>query len=93
MKQIAMMVLLAVFSGASFGGVIDDAEQQIAKDKQERMVSKAKTLLEKKAKLEIDLADVKKKLTALDNGDDVEINEHPSSATVSCCYATSIISR
>ena len=93
MKQIAMMVLLVAFSSASFGGVVDDATKQLVKEKQEKMVSKAKVLLEKKAKLETDLVDVKKKLTALDNGDDVEINEYTTSGTISCCYATSIIGR
>lgn len=82
MKRIIAAFCFMAWSSSAFAGVVDDAKQQIAKEKQATLVSKAKFLLEEKTRLETKLEAVKKKLLKLDDGEDVDVSEPATSGYI-----------
>lgn len=89
-KAIAVMVLLFCgIAGAQSASVVEQAKEKIVKEKHERMVQHAKTLLEKKASLEAELATVNAKLEKLENGQDVKVDA-PSSESITFVGSSNI---
>jgi len=65
MKRVMVAVMFLALSTTAYAGAVKDAQSQIDKEKYDSLVSKAKTLLEKKTRLENDLKEVADKLAKL----------------------------
>lgn len=70
-KQFVVLLLLVVPLFAQ--NAVEEAKTKIAKQKHELMVEHAKKLLERKAEIEAEMADINQKLATLESGKDVEI--------------------
>lgn len=80
---IAVLLFSVGITQAACAGVVDEAKGQIAKEKHETLVFKAKQLIQREEEIRKELSAIQLKLEVLERGEDVDISKIGSGVRLS----------